>query len=163
MKCNIHLHIYKRSIVLCHNHAPSKCSSEQNWLSLPWILFKEKMARFPGSSVSLWCPLVQHFHIMFLRIIRSLKTRARKDFKWPPAIGHHGYSGDSMQTKTMPSEPRGLWRFGWKKKQLNLLVDIYLLQSIMKAISNFCKILHSWKESIWKKQKGRNWKAYKLK
>jgi len=30
-----------------------------------------------------------------------------------------------------------------RKKELNLLIDIYLLQSLMKASSHFGKILHS--------------------
>lgn len=64
-----------------------------------------------------------------------------------------------MQVKTIPSEPYE----DLVEKQLNLLVDIYLLQSIMKSMGNFCKILHSWKESIWREQKERNWNAYKLK
>lgn len=42
-----------------------------------------------------------------------------------------------MQEKTMPSEPIDL------SGRKNLLIDIYVLQSVMKVSSHFCKILHS--------------------
>lgn len=61
-----------------------------------------------------------------------------------------------MQVKSTSSELRRLCGIcDWKEKEeLNLLIAIYLLQSLMKANSNFCKILHSWKEGIWREQEG---------